>query len=165
MAAGSASRVREVLGAVIRASEGRIMGFTRQWYRKPILDSAKFDRAVSDCSLLAAEYGQRLEDTEFSGRKIQFSGGCEPFEIESVFQGRIIRDGMRKGLGFEFCKTQRFPYDLLVAACQIVFKHHFGDDFIALSDGEDASYGDARRLCQRTLNYGSDFRMDAEAME
>lgn len=66
-----------------------------------------------------------------------------------------------RGLYFEFCKTAFRPYDLAVTAFLIIAKHYLGDRFVVTSDGEQAQWDDARRLCAEYLGYGASYVLDA----
>jgi hypothetical protein len=137
------------------------MGYTHHWYRKPALDKKKFARAVADCQKVCAASKVPLENSKFSAGVVAFDA-YETFIVEQVSSGRIVREGLRKGKVFEFCKTAHCNADICVTACLIVFKHHFGDDFIVLSDGDDDAFNGARPLCQETLDYGSEFKVDPQ---
>lgn len=62
---------------------------------------------------------------------------------------------------FSFCKTEHMSYDLAVQVALIVFHHHLGQHFRVSSDGADADWAAARRLCQLHLGYGDDFQLDS----
>ena len=130
------------------------MGYTHHWYRKPVLDADKFKAAIADCKKACAASHVTMA-AEFGDSTVRIDGGCETFTVEQASIGRF-----RDGRVFEFCKTEKMPYDLCVTACLIVFKHHFGDDFIVTSDGEDKGFAGARTLCQKALGYGSGFKVD-----
>lgn len=57
------------------------------------------------------------------------------------------------GRYFEFCKTSRKPYDLLVTAALIALTHHFPDVNV-LSDGKASDWKEGVELSRRVLNYG-----------
>lgn len=58
-----------------------------------------------------------------------------------------------QGRYFEFCKTSRKPYDLLVTAALVALKHHFPDQNV-LSDGDASDWKEGVELSRRVLNYG-----------
>ncbi|MEM7625887.1 MAG: hypothetical protein AAF333_09675 [Planctomycetota bacterium] len=57
------------------------------------------------------------------------------------------------GRYFEFCKTARKPYDLLVTAALIALKHHFPDVNV-VSDGDASDWQEGLELSRHVLNYG-----------
>ena len=65
----------------------------------------------------------------FSRGKVVFNGDASKDENYETFEMRPD-DG-----GYNFCKTEYRPYDLLVCLMLLAFKHFFGDDFIYWSDG------------------------------
>lgn len=68
----------------------------------------------------------------------------------------------RPDLFFDCCKTAYRPYDVAVTAFLIVAKKHLGDDIKVSSDGEDAQWYDAKRLCYINLGYGPEFYIGDE---
>lgn len=87
------------------------------------------------------------------------SGGCvhESF----VMTPTTTRPDYQKGreLAFDFCKTARKHYDLLVTGVLLAFKRHFGDAVVVTSDGNDSEWEDARLFCSLTLGYGLDYHI------
>jgi hypothetical protein len=87
------------------------------------LDAERF-RAFADacdkaCSTLE---GNNLVDAIFTADQIRFEGrpGCETFLIE-----RVSTRGRAEEPVFEFCKTQRLPYDAAVERCLQILQAHF----------------------------------------
>jgi len=51
---------------------------------------------------------------------------------------------------FQFCKTVRKPYDLMVCACLLIMKYHLGDDIKVRSDGSPSDWEHAKDfICER----------------
>ena len=90
--------------------------------------------------------------------------GVEGDGHETFVINRVDDDHMphHEIMVFDFCKTAHKPYDLCVTACLIVLKHHFKDDILVHSDGDDPDWEQARKLCDEILGYGDDFRLDKE---
>jgi len=94
------------------------------------------------------------------------NGSCETFGIL-----RNIRDDYpnakaeENGLFGCWCKTGFLPYDLNVQCCLIIFKHHFGSDFLVESDGTSDQWWEARECCQYFLHYGLDFELHVQRTE
>jgi hypothetical protein len=105
-------------------------------------------------------------DPLFSNDEVRFNGvGEEGHETFIVLREFEPQDWQRpeRGLYFDFCKTARKPYDLVVCTCLIVFARHFGESFRVDSDGgdEEENWPAARTTCQAILGYGNEFRLPA----
>lgn len=77
---------------------------------------------------------------------------CETFNIPRVI--RKVDEFSQvddKGLHFDFCKTSRKPYDLLVCATLMALKHHFGGKVKVSSDGEQDDWKPANEFYEKTL--------------
>lgn len=62
----------------------------------------------------------------------------------------------QKAEGFNFCKTARKEYDLVVVAVLIALKKHFPSTEIS-SDGDSDDWKEGVRFCQEVLGYGENF--------
>ena len=69
------------------------------------------------------------------------------------------------GLYGGYVKTGFRPYDVAVTAILLVIKHYLKDRFVIHSNGADAQWADARRLCQQVLGYGDWFGIIEERVE
>jgi hypothetical protein len=61
------------------------------------------------------------------------------------------------GLYIEYVKTGFRPYDIALTSALLIVKHYLGDQFVVHSNGADAQWSDARRICQKVLGYGDWF--------
>ncbi len=59
-------------------------------------------------------------------------------------------------LYFDFCKTAQKPYDLMVCACLILARAHFGEDIQVLSDGEQQDWDHALDFVNDCCGYNLD---------
>jgi hypothetical protein len=59
--------------------------------------------------------------------------GCETLLIRR--RGVLSREDLRKNYRWEFCKTDRLPYDAVVCLILVALKHRFGKDVMVTSDG------------------------------
>jgi hypothetical protein len=102
--------------------EDMMMGYTRYWYRPRELDAERFRAFAEACQTACAELAECLADTTFTEEEVRFEGspGCETFLIE-----RVSTRGRAEEPVFEFCKTQRLPYDAAVERCLHTLKEHF----------------------------------------
>jgi len=74
---------------------------------------------------------------------------------------RALDTGARKpdenGLYSDFVRTGFRPYDIAVTAVLLIAKRHLKDQFVIHSNGGEYQWVDARRICQRFLNFGDWF--------
>ena len=146
------------------------MGWTHNWRRGTELPPATFAAAIRDCRKTLPCTGVSLAGFDGIGQPvlqeevIVFNGegraGCEPFEIH---QTGCDRHG--RAVFWSFCKTEHQPYDLCVQTALIILNHHLGEAIAVRSDGTDADWAEARRLCQEQLGYGETFRLETESSE
>jgi hypothetical protein len=57
---------------------------------------------------------------------------------------------------FACCKTARKPYDLMVCACLILLKHHFGKQVEVCSDGDEDDWAEAFKFIGHILPGGKE---------
>lgn len=146
------------------------MGYTHYHPVRAKLPARAFVRAAEDCRKvceviqtrhdirLAAEYDRPNDPPVFSAQEIRLNGvgelGHETFLVERVHSSpRPDKD--YGGRTFEFCKTNRKPYDLAVTACLIVLKHHLGKGLVIGSDGGAEDWEAAARLVHEL--FGADY--------
>jgi len=149
------------------------MGYTHYWRRPTELPAKPFERAVTDCRKLLPQLGIPLAGGDgtgtpefdsdahaFNGAALVFNGvGEESYETFDL--SRIVDNPRNEPMVFCFCKTDQKPYDLVVQAALIVFKHHLHKKLQVSSDGDAAAWDAARQVCQQHLKYGGDFKLDS----
>ena len=145
------------------------MAYTHYWYRPRELDEAAFAAAARDCARLAGAAGIPLTGRDgigharFESGAVAFNGvadlGYEPFVVERRIDRAPHAGHETPERMFAFCKTAGRGYDVLVQACLVALRHHLGRPFRVMSDGTEADWADARRLCRRVLGYGEEFRL------
>lgn len=98
------------------------MGFTRYWVRPRELDAERFRVFADACEKACAGLAGCLADSTFTVDEVRFEGrpGCETFLIE-----RVSSRGRGEEPVFEFCKTQRLPFDSAVERCLQILQTHF----------------------------------------
>ena len=93
-------------------------------------------------------------EPEFTSERIAFNGDeskgldHETFSINRDNTKRAAAVGSRDGLVFEFCKTNRKPYDIMVQLSMLRLKHHFPETKIS-SDGDSSDWKNARALYKK----------------
>jgi hypothetical protein len=155
------------------------MGYTHYFRTKKTTDE-KWSKIIKDCQKLISNMpkiykGQPLliDDQEggkpvLNDKKILFNGtdkdfvygednypdlSHETFMLEKEPRGHQPDEN---GLIFNFCKTAAKPYDLMVCACLLVYKHHSPDTIKLSSDGSKSDWLDAEQLVRDTLGYNVD---------
>lgn len=106
------------------------MGYTRYWKsNKRVLDDNKFKHFSHICKLVIESMNIPLDDITINDNIVRFNGVGDDAHETFVFSKKID--------DFNFCKTQRKPYDELVCACLEFAKNIFKDDISVSSDGEN----------------------------
>lgn len=131
------------------------MGFSHYWYRVKVLEQEQYNKLAADVQFLLAHLPEHslsaggyyandplkiegaygLPCPEITDQQIVFNGagenededlGHESFDFPRVFvPEKWDRIDRQTGMWFQFCKTARKPYDLLVCAVLLAAKHHF----------------------------------------
>ena len=81
---------------------------------------------------------------------------------ETIFLSRSLelrpsQQPDKQGLYIEHVKTAFRPFDIAVTAVLLIAKHHLRGEMCIHSNGADAQWIDARRICQTVLGYGEWF--------
>ncbi len=127
------------------------MGYTHYWRLRPATLPKEAVRVLTE--LLSAAHARGVVQYEFDiprpplvcDTEIRFNGvgaqGHETFYLLATGDG-----GEGRGWAFQFCKTDRNPYDQVVMQVLIVLKHYLGDAISVTSDGDFAvEWAAARR--------------------
>ncbi len=129
------------------------MGFTRHWARPQVLNLERFAQWSADVAALISYVTDEHRDHPlklavgttnqppiitpvlvwFNGRSPEESGEQFFLGQELILPYASFHHDERGYYGF--CKTTRHPYDLLVSAALIRFKHHFGGEVRVWADG------------------------------
>jgi hypothetical protein len=152
------------------------MGFTHYWrFKTPLLE--KIDKGITDetfsnisseCKRLCKNLPKHSEsaggyykeypiiikgldgtgEPTFDEKEISFNGDDATEMSHESFM--ITADDLKE---FDFCKTARKPYDLLVCACLLSFYTHFPKEvFSVSSDGDSSDWEPAVEFYNSTLN-------------
>ena len=113
---------------------------------------------------------QKLEITDeeirFNGRE-EGDRGHETFSLQRKSDKRLEDYASRldRKYIFDFCKTARKPYDIVVCCLLVILKYHLGNMIEFSSDGADwtndegvyyeidGAWSDAIKLCAKNLSY------------
>lgn len=157
------------------------MGYTHYYSVSPKFDSKLFLKVVNDFKKLLkpiSDKGIVLANGMGEGEvileptQICFNGVGELAHETFLLEQQLVtvmtrRDGSQYSLDphedgkyFQFTKTAYKPYDIAVTACLVIAKHHLGDKIQISSDGNDSEWNDGKKLCQKVLGYGQDFKLE-----
>jgi len=106
------------------------VGYTRYWTIKNELDDSKFIEFKDICSRIIELLNIPLDNIIIDTRNhfVRFNGVGDNAHETFVFS---------KNIGFNFCKTQRKPYDAVVCACLATAIEIFGSNINVSSDGNN----------------------------
>lgn len=144
------------------------MGYSNYYYTKPILDKDKFKILSEELSVasgfIVGEHSSANEGDEmvtlcdgvgegspiFNDDVICFNGDASKGHDHETFviDRESKDDAGRDGLVFQFCKTARKPYDIMVQLSMLRLKHHFPETKIS-SDGDSADWKNGRKLYKK----------------
>lgn len=138
------------------------MGYTHYWGIKPVkggteLNEKRYKRAIKQCNRVIKAYhnqhrgygeslsGYSAHSDRYGGLNFNGARGniCEDF---------IFREHFKENEPFEFCKTRRLPYDLVVTACLSIMKHYLKDAIEVSSDGDWCDWTDGACYASEILN-------------
>lgn len=105
------------------------MGYTRYWTIKNQLDDHSFIEFKKTCENLFDLFEISLGDLQISDDFVRFNGVEDDAHETFLFE--------KSSMGFNFCKTQRKPYDDLVCGCLQIAKDIFKNDIDISSDGDN----------------------------
>lgn len=146
------------------------MGYTHYWqFTMPKRgETAKIERAykkaLKECATIARTYylangglsgfSAHTEPGKYGGLKINGKG-------DEMHEDFIMREHFKQNFedhtnplvrsGWNFCKTARKPYDIVVTACLIVLEYRLPGNFSADSDGYTDDWAEGLELAQRIL--------------
>jgi hypothetical protein len=147
------------------------MGYTHYFRRKSALDKKTFNKFAEDVRVifeaakkkritLVGPYGQKDTLPIAIEGMISFNG-LDKNSHETMYIPRLLKRKSyddKNELIFDFCKTARKPYDLIVVAVLVAFKHHFPHAEIS-SDGDNEDFEAGKNLCVKLFGYGLDFKL------
>ena len=141
---------------------------TEEVWGKILTDCRKLKKKLPSRSLSAGGYckdqelvigdggGEKKLRVFGSKKQIIFNGFPDEMAHETF---SLFRDGSD---GFEFCKTARKPYDLLVCACLVVYHYHSQETVKLGSDGDMEDWAPAIDFVSNVLGpkYAMKFKIE-----
>lgn len=148
------------------------MGYTHYWKKVGAIDEKRYKLALSKIRKLIELHKDNIPAGNTAGgyysdclnERLGDCGGDNP-----VSKADYIDDICINGLGdmshetfflpvngfdleeFQFCKTARKPYDVIVVACLVILKHYLGNSFKFSSDGDDLELEEGFNLARTVL--------------
>jgi len=112
-------------------------GYSRSWTWKSPPDSAKLKKCIDEMKMILQASPVPLASVDGTGQPtirdsiltFNMKGDDEEIGEPFVFPGRT---------GYNFCKTNGKPYDVVVAACMLVMLDHFSKDEVVISSDGDS---------------------------
>lgn len=140
------------------------MGYTHYWtFKKDKTKTAKeveelYQKAIKECQMIAVKYNEECEDSDarLSGytahSKVGSYGGLKiNGKEENAHEDFCFREHFSENESFDFCKTARKPYDIVVTACLAVLKYRLGDSISVSSDGCVSDWNAGIELARRII--------------
>lgn len=147
------------------------MGYTNYFRVPKVMDAEKFKTLSEELETVSGLLPAKTKIGEWSGKSAVLcgwdgTGAAEFLKDEITFNGDAI-DGMdhesfvierdhknsrvdEKGLVFEFCKTNRKPFDLMVKISMLRLKHHFPESEISC-DGDKEDWKQAKTIYKKAF--------------
>lgn len=141
------------------------MGYTHYWYINPETPQDQYKEAVASVQKLIDHGVQEniiekptLKD-KIENPPIFFNGigqeSHETFVLLGLPKDYVTQSFVQKneqGFVFDFCKTQRKPYDTYVTAALSILKHFLKENIFVSSDGRPQDFIKGTVLAGRILN-------------
>jgi hypothetical protein len=146
----------EVTGRTIAFNGVRDCGHRYFDYGEPwptaTAEGVQNDNAVADSPYWSGEYLHT---------RVCHGGSCAqgPFVVDRVFLAKHWTV-LEKGGYFCKCETQFKPYDLVVTAALVRLKERLPDEIFLSSDGQEAGFEDAKRLCRELFGWPRHFELE-----
>jgi len=104
-----------------------------------------YQNAIKDCNKIIAAYYNKNKGTElslsgYSAHSNNYGGINLNGKGELGHEAFNLREHFKQNLGFNFCKTARKPYDIVVTACLVVLKYHLANFIEVSSDGQNIDW-------------------------
>ena len=156
------------------------MGYTHYWsFNKPKKGKAQdveklYQQAIKDCQKVIAFYQRQCKKLDmpedrlsgYSAHTANYGGIFFNGKQELAHEDFCLREHYSQNEDFNFCKTARKPYDVVVTACLAILKYRLGDNIEVSSDGNfpDWEYGTelARKVLRRKIKNPIEFNPERD---
>jgi hypothetical protein len=136
------------------------MGYTHYWrFNTPKRGTtakidAAYQTAIKDCTAVIQTYYKAnggLSGFTAHAKPGQYGGLEVNGARELSHEPMVLREHFKQNESFNFCKTNRKPYDVVVVACLCILQHHLGTNISVSSDGNTLDWVAGLELARRTL--------------
>ena len=143
------------------------MGYTHYWtfsasprtQRAAVLET-QYQKAILECQKVVRKLAEWNRNTHGSSLMSGFTAHCKPGEYGGLNVGAtkdeggenfIMREHFSENDTQNFCKTNRYSYDVAVVACLAILKYRLGDNIQVGSDGSNTEWDEGVQLARQVL--------------
>jgi len=141
------------------------MGYTHYWDSQPgEYDSVAFSafvdhvRKVLDATTVAVAGPDGNGKPEITNELVAFNGAADE-SCEALHITRVVVAEDDPSLVFNFCKTDWQPYDSIVTATLLLYRHQFPESIKLSSDGEPEEWENGRVLAQTACGFSPEIAL------
>ena len=143
------------------------MGYTHYWKFKEVKPikgqhpeiEKMYQLGIRQCQRIIKAYNSQFEkgdDRRLSGysahTKVNDYLGLDVNGVkDNSHETFSFRDHWSSNESFNFCKTARKPYDIVVVACLITMQYYMGDLLQVSSDGDVSDWNNGMKLAKKVL--------------
>ena len=142
------------------------MGYTHYWSFVPAAKGqtkqleTTYQAAILECQKVVRKLAEWNRETHGSSLMSGFTAHCKPGEYGGLKIGAtqdgcgetfIMREHFSENDTQNFCKTNRYNYDVAVTACLAILKYRLGDNIQVGSDGSNTEWDEGVQLARQVL--------------
>lgn len=137
------------------------MGYTHYWsFNKPgkgrtLEVERAYQRAIKACTKIAQAYQAKATGDERLSGYTAFTSNYGGIKLngkeDNMHEDFCMREHFRQNETWQFCKTARKPYDIVVTACLATMKFYLKDNFTVDSDGYKEEWDEGVKLARKVL--------------
>lgn len=124
------------------------MSTNERRYQTAVKEMAKVIKTYNKRCLFSEDrlsgYTAHTKLGQYGGIKVNGKG-------DLAHEDFILREHFNQNEDFEFCKTARKPYDLVVVACLIILQSHLKGSVVVSSDGSESDWTDGQKLAESVV--------------
>jgi hypothetical protein len=127
------------------------MGYTHYYNTKNATDAESYRRGVNDACKIVRASPVPLADGMGDPGTLPETRGALSFNGVGDDSHETLHLAENPTTGFNFCKTARKPYDVVVVAVLATMKDTMGDGFAVSSDGDQSDWEAGCKLASEVL--------------
>lgn len=125
------------------------MGYTHYWTHRRRFTNAEWVEVGDALTRIICASNVEIAEDPFTAEGLFLNGvGEDAHETFCVIQNRPLEFNKQ---GWDFCKTARKPYDVIVTAALCYLESCWTDQFSVGSDGDDTDWDEGLTLARRAL--------------